>query len=192
MIFWFQNFAFKCNLHRYNLDAVVEAGYCVSPESFDVIIDYFFSFHSASPPMFMAPRATKSKEDVVRGELRPAVIAAFATAVIYFKEMLLAGESSSVIVKLKHAVVAGGVTTMDGAESTLEKWGDAMRAKFQLANFHLTSKDTGTSSCGAASGTTMPPAGRRFVRPTWGRRPIVCSTWAGRGTRSSAARRPPR
>ena len=77
---------------------------------------------------------------MVNGSLRPAVQAAFASLVMYFKERLAAGEMHPVQIKMKEAVVKAQAATYENVEHTWERWGAAVRRKFDVDNIGLTAK----------------------------------------------------
>ena len=109
------------------LDAIIESG--VTLATLDNIINDCFNLDSSSPPQYM-----------LNGSLRPVLQAAFASIVMYFKERMRAGEMRPVQIKMKEAVVRARVATAEDAEGTLERWGAAVRRKFDVDNIGLNAK----------------------------------------------------
>lgn len=112
-----------------DLDAL---GILVGDTSWDNILDELFRLDNSSPPKLLRG-----------GELRPAVRAAFATLIMYYKERLEAREMEQVNIRLRDVIIRGGfAASAHDADETLHRWGRHLFVVWEKDNLHLFGKHT--------------------------------------------------
>ena len=115
----------KCGVPA-TLDALSDAA--LTDGGFEKIIDEFYSLGDSSEPALSRG-----------GALRPAVRAAFASQVMYYRERQKSGECRDVCKALQYVLKhTGNAVDLIAADQHLLHWSSALAARFQKDNRHLT------------------------------------------------------
>ena len=113
------------------LEALALAG--VDLKEVEQVINVLFKITDAGPPQLLLGTTT-----VRAGELREMLHTTFASMVMYFEERHLAGEMNMVRDAMRKALKQRNMTT-GSEDALLIKWGNIIRAQFELDNLSRTS-----------------------------------------------------
>ena len=93
------------------------------------VVDAYFHIDSSSSPRLQR-----------NGDLRDAVLAAFATQVMYYEERVRNNEMPDHLQHLRACLVQHAHMAMGSVDEDLMHWGGRLRVKFNLDNLHLTAR----------------------------------------------------